>query len=201
MEVAAILLTGGASRRMGQDKAALPSGAPADHPGPETLAARTGRLLQSVAALAIEVGPGRSGLPAVPDDHPGAGPLAAVATGAAAVAMRGWAGPALVVATDLPRLTLGMLRWLADHPSPGSVVPVDRGYAQPLCARYHPDDLAVARALVAAGERSLRALLDSIAVTLAGPRLWVEAAGCSDALCDVDTPGDLASLLGSGPPL
>ena len=47
----------------------------------------------------------------------------------------------LVVATDLPRLTQGLVAWLARYPSLDSVVPVDGGHPQPLCARYSAADL------------------------------------------------------------
>nr|MDP9020189.1 NTP transferase domain-containing protein [Actinomycetota bacterium] len=56
--VAGLLLTGGASRRMGRDKALL-----AVHGLP--LAQRTAGVLAAVVAPVLEVGPGRSTLPAV----------------------------------------------------------------------------------------------------------------------------------------
>ena len=58
MTPAGILLTGGASRRMGTDKATIVVGG-------ETLARRTARLLSAVCDPAVEVGPGASDLPAV----------------------------------------------------------------------------------------------------------------------------------------
>jgi molybdopterin-guanine dinucleotide biosynthesis protein A len=183
MEVAGLLLTGGASRRMGADKAAL---SPA---GGGTLAGRTAGLLAGVCVIALEVGPGGSGLPAVTDGLPGAGPLAAVATGSRALASRGWTGAALVVATDLPRLDADMLRWLAAHLHPGSVVPVASGRPQPLCARWVGADLALACRLVAGGERSMTALVEA-----AGPALPAVTPGRAAALDDADTPADARRL-------
>nr|MDQ2729906.1 NTP transferase domain-containing protein [Actinomycetota bacterium] len=72
MEVAGIVLTGGASRRMGRSKAMLPIGT-------TTLAARTAGLVEVVAQPVVEVGLGHSGLPAVADTIAAAGPLAAMA--------------------------------------------------------------------------------------------------------------------------
>jgi molybdenum cofactor guanylyltransferase len=189
MPAAGLLLTGGASRRMGRDKAALPA-----FDGEDSLAGRTARLLASATHPCFEVGPGHSHLPAVVEDPPGGGPLAAVAAGQQFLAAAGWSGPALVVATDLPCLTGGLLSWLSEHPSARSVVPVFDEVAQTLCARYAAADLALARELVAGGRRSMRDLLDRIDPLLAGPELWVAAAGDPEALIDVDTPADLARL-------
>jgi molybdopterin-guanine dinucleotide biosynthesis protein A len=189
MPAAGLLLTGGASRRMGRDKAALPA-----IDGEDSLADRTARLLASTTHPCFEVGPGHSHLPTVLEDPPGGGPLAAVAAGQQRLAAVNWSGPALVVATDLPRLTGGLLAWLSEHPSARSVVPVLDDIPQTLCARYAAHDLALARGLVAGGQRSMRDLLERIDPLLAGPELWAPAAGDPEALVDVDTPADLARL-------
>jgi len=205
------VLTGGASRRLRQDKAALKvAGVP--------LARRTADLLEAVAAPVIEVGPGYTALPRVLEASRGAGPLAAVAAGWTAVAA-GWnavaasatgvasgatalgttgpgdAATVLVVATDLPNLTSGLLELLAWHPAVGCVVPLDReGRPQILCARYPAATLARAAGLVAAGRRDVRALLEGEEVIWLAPAVWEAAAGRADALADLDTPDDLALL-------
>jgi len=195
MPTAGLLLTGGASRRMGHDKATLRIRA--DTP---TLAYRTAALLSEATSLALEVGPGHTDLPRVLEDPPGAGPLAAVIAGRDALAVLGWTGPVLVTATDLPCLTVGLLFWLADHPSPRSVVPVADGVPQPLCARYSPGDLDLARSLSTRGSRAMRDLLAATDIWLAGPELWGPPAGDLDSLMDVDTPADLARLRGRSEP-
>lgn len=178
--LAALVLTGGASRRMGTDKAAiLVDGVP--------LAARTASLLSAVADPVLEVGPGRTTLPAVADALPGEGPLAALAAGADVLTRRGHRGPALVVATDLPRLTTQALVALASHPATGSVVPVVAGRPQWLCARWSAGALAAADRLVASGERRIGALA-SVDVT------YVEDPSWAGELADVDTPEDLVRL-------
>jgi molybdopterin-guanine dinucleotide biosynthesis protein A len=184
---ASLLLTGGASRRMGRDKATLEVAGVA-------LAKRTAGLLGRACAPVVEVGPGVSGLAWVREDPAGAGPLAAVAAGAVALAGAGWSGPALVVATDLPRLTAGLVAWLAGHPAPGSVVPCAEGRPQPLCARWSGPDLARAVELVAGGARSMGDLLRATRPDLVGPGDWGPAAGDPLALADADTPDDLAAL-------
>jgi molybdenum cofactor guanylyltransferase len=184
MKVAGVLLTGGASRRLGTDKSGIDIG-----DGP--LAARTARLLQSVADPALELGPGRSSLPHVPDAQPGQGPLAAVVSGWAELRRRSFDRPVLVLATDLPFLSESLLEWLAGHPGAGSVVPVHGGQPQPLCARYCPADLDTATKLYGQGVRSMRALLAAIEPQLILPQEWQAVAGHGLALNDLDTPADL----------
>jgi aspartyl-tRNA(Asn)/glutamyl-tRNA(Gln) amidotransferase subunit A len=77
---AGLLLTGGSSRRMGRDKAELVIAG-------ERLADRSARVLAGVCDPVLEVGPGRSAIDAVVDDEVRAGPLVALATGAAALAL------------------------------------------------------------------------------------------------------------------
>ena len=186
MAVAGILLTGGASTRMGSDKALLrPAG------DDETLARRSARLLAEVADPCVEVGPGCSGLPAVEESPRRSGPLAAVARGWEVVAAA--RRPVLVVATDLPALDSATLWWLARYRARTSVVPLVAGRPQPLCARWCGADLDLAVILVAAGSRALRDLLGATKPTLvdpAGPGGPGEA-----AFGDADTPAQ-ASLHG-----
>lgn len=178
---AGLLLTGGRSRRMGFDKALI-------RIGNRTLAQRTGSILTTVCPFVLEVGPGYSDLPAVHEVQPGQGPLAAIAAGWAALKGTKWEGPVIVVATDLPLLSEQVLHWIADHPAPGTVVPVVDGRAQPLCARYSPEVLERAVDLVDAGERSVMALVDGAGVT------QVDAGVLSAGLQDADTPADLDRL-------
>lgn len=160
----------------------------------ESMAARTAALLLSVSPMVVEVGPGHSSLPVVAEAHPGAGPLAAVADGWKALRAGDHDGPALVVATDLPRLTAGMLMWLADHPARTSVVPESAGRPQLLCARWSAPDLDRSVDLVAAGRRSMRDLLAGSGAVVAGESEWAGAAGGAGALDDADTPADLMRL-------
>jgi molybdenum cofactor guanylyltransferase len=184
MKVAGMLLTGGASRRLGVDKSGLDVGG-----GP--LAPRTARLLRSVTSPAIEVGRGYSALPLVADPEPGQGPLPAVTFGWAELRRLSWDGPTLVLATDLPFLTEGLLTWLAGHPSRRSVIPCDGEQPQTLCARYGAADLDRAAELYRAGVRSMRDFTAAIEPLLVGPAEWQAIAGHPHALLDVDTPSDL----------
>lgn len=179
-----ILLTGGSSRRMGRDKAVIEVDG-------EPLAERLGTLLAGATALAVEVGPGRSGLPCVTEDPPGAGPLAAVVAGWRELGRRsGETRAVLVLAADLPDASPALLALLAAQPGDTSAVPVRRGQPQPLCARWSVTDLERAAAQLAAGERSLRHALGPDAVLLT-EEAWGPAVPGA-ALDDVDTPADLA---------
>lgn len=184
--VAGLLLTGGASRRMGTDKAALVvDGRP--------LAVRLADLLGAACGgPVLEVGPGRSGLPWLIEDPAGAGPLVAVAAGAAALRARGWHGAVLVLACDLPLLTPQALGLLATWPGDASVVPVVGGRSQPLCARWSAAGLAAAEERAAGGQRSLRGLPGPGTRRLAAAE-WGAVDGAA-TFSDVDTPEDLAML-------
>lgn len=158
----------------------------------ETLAARTARLLASVAHPVLEVGPGVSGLPVAPEPDPRDGPLPAIAAGWVSLLGLGYRGDVLVLSTDLPRLTAPALSWLAGRAGESSVVPIVGGSAQLLCARWCADDLDGAVALVAAGERVVRrALGPETAYPSEEEFGTVTSAG---AFADVDTPGDLEAL-------
>jgi len=188
---AGLLLTGGASRRLGQDKATLELGG-------ERLVDRAARLLRAATRPAIEIGPGWSGLAWTREDPPGTGPLAAVAAGALLLRRGGHRGPALVLAVDMPLVTGTLLALLARHPGSGCVVPVDEaGFPQPLCARYSPAALAAAPGLSAAAFSSPMALLERTDVTWLAPAVWQPEAGSPDVFADIDTEDDLARMRSS----
>ncbi len=184
MTVAGVLLTGGESRRLGSPKAALVVQG-------ERLADRASRALQTVCTPVLEVGPGFSSLPAVREDPPGSGPLAALATALDALTARGHEGPAIALAVDLPAIDAAIVGWLARHPATESVVPMVAGRAQPLCARYAPVARATAQSLVVSGERSMQALLAAIDVRYVDEGEWGGVCDAS-AFFDIDTAADAA---------
>ncbi|MGH9034352.1 MAG: molybdenum cofactor guanylyltransferase, partial [Acidimicrobiia bacterium] len=103
------------------------------------------------------------------------------------------AGPVLLLAVDMPNVEPPLLRLLAGRPGPATAVPVADGQPQPLCARYSPDALAAVPGLLAAGERSLRALLTAVEVGWVEQAEWEPVAG-AEAFRDLDTRDDLAGL-------
>ncbi len=179
------VLLGGASSRMGRDKAAQRLGGVAN-------ATRIARILDSLCDEVLLVG----GQP--PPDAPGRvvadpeGPRCALRGLVGALgAARG--ERVLVVATDLPLVTTTLLRALAAPAPADAVVPRRDGLPQPLCAVYRRAPvLAKARVHLAGGRLALRALLVGPGV------LWLEGESlravdpAGTALLNVNTPEDHA---------
>lgn len=166
------------------------------------LAPRAGAVLAAVTAPALEAGPGRSGLPVVPEPFPGQGPMVALAAAWTELSARGHLGPVVVLACDLPLVDEPLLRLLASWPTSDSVVPVVDGHPQPLCARLSPAALDLAAVLASApaagprshrSHRSLRSLLAATPVTWLGPAEWGPVAS-PRSFADVDRPTDLDAL-------
>lgn len=182
-DVHGLLLTGGASARMGRDKARIPV-------GEASLAARAARALAAVARPVLAVGP-ESGTGLEPVDDPREGPLVALVCGADALAERGHAGPVLLVACDMPLVTAALLGLVAGAlGNADAAVPLAGGRDQPLAACYAPSALGAARRLVAGGTRAMRDLLDTIGVRRIPEAEWRQVAS-PEALLDCDTPEDL----------
>lgn len=158
--IGAIILAGGQSRRMGQDKARLrlvPAGPMLIEYVLRAVRQVAGRVVISTnaperfAALGAEL---------VADDAPGRGPLAGIAAGLAALGTKAaWA-----VGCDMPCLTPAVLHYLAEQwADDDAVVPLDRtGRAQPLCALYTATCLPIIRSRLAAGDLKLSAALDAL---------------------------------------
>lgn len=129
--VGALLLAGGAGRRMGRDKGSLPFG-----PG-DFLSTISGELSGFEERL-LSVSAPREPLPGfrqVADLRPGCGPLGGICAGLGACR----SPYLLVVACDMPLFQVGLARYLAAFLTGGydAYVPVDRGgRVHPLCAIY-----------------------------------------------------------------
>jgi molybdopterin-guanine dinucleotide biosynthesis protein A len=184
--VGGLLLSGGASRRMGFDKASIRvDGQPA--------AVRTATLLSSVADPVWEVGPSHCQLPHVREDPSGSGPVGAVAAGWRALTAAGHRGPVLVLACDLPLMTTELLRWLAEVPTGSTVIPVVDGRAQPLCARWSAADLDRLVELFDSGYRAFKTMYDTLDIAFVDDRGW-SAAASARTFTDTDAPEDLERL-------
>jgi molybdenum cofactor guanylyltransferase len=179
---AGVLLTGGASRRMTTDKAAIVWRG-------ETLAARAARALTVACDPVIEVGSGATELRCVREDPPGSGPLAALVAGARAMGSR---GPVVLLACDLPFVEPPILSLLAEWPGRPTVIPVVDGRLQYACARYGPEALERAELALEAGDLSLRAAADGDCDELSETQ-W-RAVAPANTFADVDTPPDLRRL-------
>jgi len=186
---AGAVLCGGASRRMGRDKALLPvDGRP--------LAVRVADALVAAGASGVvAVGGDREalgelGLRAVPDADPGAGPLGGIVTALAVAAEAGDPTPVVFVAAcDLvdpaPAAVRATVAALAADPAGDVAVPVAGGRRQWMHAAWRGRARAPLAAAFAAGERAVHA-----AVAAAGLRV-VELAVDPAAVADADTPDHL----------
>jgi molybdopterin-guanine dinucleotide biosynthesis protein A len=125
------------------------------------------------------------------DAREGEGPLAGLEAGLAEVATE----LALVTGGDMPYLSpavlLEMLR-VADEAPAEAVALADGGVARPLPCVVRVDRArANTRVLLRAGERSVRALLDSLRVAVIAEPTWRRLDPDRGTLRDVDRPGDL----------
>jgi molybdopterin-guanine dinucleotide biosynthesis protein A len=186
--VAAAVLAGGASRRMGRDKATLPVG------GVELAAlalAAAGRVASPVVLVAPEGHPARR-LAATVVTDPGRGPLAALAA-----ALDALEEPyVLVLAGDHPGLRVELLAHLAALAPRGEAVACRRGpRLEPLVAVYQrAPALAVAKArLAAGGDRSLLGLLAGLRTVVVEEPEWRALDPGGRSFVDLDDPADLAA--------
>jgi molybdopterin-guanine dinucleotide biosynthesis protein A len=154
-----ILLVGGTSSRFGSPKELAELGG-------ETLADRAWRLLADTCDERLAVG--RGGLA-----DPGTGPVAAIAAGLRAATHE----LAVVIPVDMPLLTAGALRALAEACRDAAT------------AQLGPLPCAVARRTLPAfetGERRLRTVLDGLDTA----RVQLD----EELLANVNTPADLDTL-------
>jgi molybdopterin-guanine dinucleotide biosynthesis protein A len=167
-QIEGFVLAGGESSRMGRPKALLEiAGVP--------LVVRTARLVEGAAGSCAVIGNFEAykslGLRLVADDFPGAGPLGGIAT-----ALRVSNAPSsLIVACDLPYLTLAWLKHLTIRAiaSSGNVVmPVSLNGPEPLCAVYRKECEVAIRSALDRGERKVKDVVCGLSVDLIEPDEW-----------------------------
>lgn len=159
--LAAVVLAGGASRRMGRDKATLP------HPGGtgSTMVEHTvATLAARCAPVFVVAAPGQL-LPdlearVLRDEVRGVGPLLAAGRGLRAAADAGLER-AFICAVDMPYLSVQVVDLLAGQRDADVVLPWD-GRDHYLAGVYRTDLADRVDALIAAGKRSMRALTDTV---------------------------------------
>lgn len=188
-----VILAGGrAARYAGEPKGAL-------RVGGRRIVDRVASALQQVTEETVILGapdsvlelPARTRL--LRDDEAYGGPLAALAT-----ALHALGTSVLLVAWDMPFLSpslLGELRRIGERTGADAVAPESGadGRVEPLCAWYAPAAADAAAALLARGERSLRALLDAVAAERL-PLARVLDFGRPDRIFhNVNAPADLAA--------
>jgi molybdopterin-guanine dinucleotide biosynthesis protein A len=179
MSRAGFVLVGGASARMGRDKALLPfrGAALVDH------VAR--QVAEAAGSVALVGRPERyAHLPylLVADEYPGRGPLAGIHA-ALGASRADWN---LVVACDMPDLTALFLRELLDQAAAGDAdclaARSPAGLPEPLCAVYHRRCRPSLAAWLEAGRHRA-------AEWLASQRVAWRTVEAGDWLRNVNTPG------------
>jgi molybdopterin-guanine dinucleotide biosynthesis protein A len=185
--LAAVVLAGGASRRMGRDKATL------KHPdGALTMVEHTvSAVAPRCAPVFVVAAPGQH-LPALSaeilrDEVRGVGPLLATGVGLRAARAAG-AERAFVCAVDMPYLSARVIDVLAGIAGVDIVLPWD-GREHYLAGVYRTDLVERIDELVAGGARSMRALAETVLTQ----RVVVEP---SRELTNVNSAADLGSLGG-----
>ncbi len=181
----AVIMAGGDSRRMGQDKANLVL-------GERTLLQSVVDTLQPIfAEVIVSVRQPRSeiDLPQVCDDPAYSGPLAGLAA-ALERAITPWI---FVVACDMPFVSPAVIEYLAlQRAEYQAVVPVVGGHPQPLAAFYARECLEEVRAcLHGKGKHSFRALLDTMRVCYVSEAQMQAVDPQLRSFFDLDTPQDL----------
>jgi molybdopterin-guanine dinucleotide biosynthesis protein A len=152
------VVAGGASRRMGRDKALLPWGASTllDH-----AIARLREVCPEVRVLAgTQARYEDRGLPVDVDVVRDVGAIAGLHT-----ALQRAPGGVLLLAVDLPHVPVALLRRLAELAvGMDAAVPVSPGGPEPLCAAYGPACRDAVAASIARGEYKLTAFWPAVRV-------------------------------------
>jgi molybdopterin-guanine dinucleotide biosynthesis protein A len=188
------VLAGGASRRMGRDKAALTFDG-------EPLLARVVRRLREATPEVLVVGPPErarlaAGARVVPDARPGAGPLGGIYTALCAAATP----YCVVVACDMPFVRPALLRHLLDlAPGYAAVVPRSARGPEPLHAVYARECLPAIAALLDAGELAVAGLFGRVPTRLMAPEDWAPYDPDGLSAFNANTPEEWEAAQRGGP--
>ncbi len=185
----AVILTGGDSRRMGQDKASLLL-------GERSLLQHVISIVRPLfreAIISVRQSRAEITLPQVCDDPKHRGPLAGLAAGLQN-AKTPWV---FVLACDMPFIEQAVIERLARfRDGHQAVVPMVQGYPQPLAAFYAVSCAgSVLECLNGDGKRSLRELLDKLQVRYVSEDELQIAGSQSRSFIDLDTPEEVASVM------
>lgn len=180
--VTAIVLCGGRSTRMGEDKGALPF-------GDETMLERSVRIVRTIADDVIVVARHDQQVPAgvtiVIDPVEDLGPLAGIAAGLAA----SHSDLNIIVACDMPLIKPEVLERLVsligDH---DACVALADGHASALCGIYRSRIAADAKALLDSGERRVMRLLDRVQTKRVDAAVFRDIDPNLETFISVDTP-------------
>jgi len=184
----AIVMAGGESRRMGQDKSNLILG---DKSLLQTVAGTMEQIFPEVIISVRQLRPEMNWLQ-VCDLPAHRGPLAGLFAGLQK-AETPWV---FAVACDMPFIKPQVVNCLSCYRNDvEAVVPLVQGYPQPLAAFYAKESLGVvSEILYRKGKQSFRELLDQLKVYYVSEHQLREADPTLQSFRDLDTPEDLTSI-------
>jgi molybdenum cofactor guanylyltransferase len=195
-EMTGIILIGGYSRRMGRDKALLPTPEKASLTFVEHLASQLSEVCTEVLLVARDETSSKEylSLPlaqswrVVYDQVPGQGPLMGLYSGLQAIS----SSHALVLAVDLPFAESALLSWLRAFPlTDEALVPRVQGIPQVLLARYPRALLPAIEECLLRGRRDPRALLEMVPVRFLEEEQLREIDPELRSFLNINTPEDL----------
>ncbi len=189
--ITGIILAGGASRRMGSNKALLKV-------GDTTLIENVYRTLATLfheVVIITDTPEEYAFLPCrtAKDIYPKFGAMAGLHAGLAASATE----RVFVTGCDMPYLNADLIRRLCSMPKQGdALVPVNRqGLREPLHALYATSIITEVRRAIENDERSILDLLDRIDTKLVTPEAFADIDGAEASFCNINTPEEYDKLL------
>ena len=189
MQTSGFVLAGGASKRMGQDKALMPYGG-------TTLVEHVAKIVHEAAGSVALIGDparlGHLGLPVFADELPSCGPASGIYT-ALRVTETDWN---LVVACDMPSISASVLRELLHHTESAGRACVAAvgpyGQPEPLCAVYHRRCLPALTRAIRDKRFKMRDLIKEMGA------VWIRVD--ASALVNVNTPAEWEKFEGGASP-
>ena len=184
-DLAAFILAGGKSSRMGQDKSSLQLGG-------ETLLKHCLKIASQAAESVRIVGDRpefEKFATTVEDVHRDCGPLGGIHA-ALAHSQCKWN---LMLAVDLPFVEAGFLKYLTIQArESGAMVTIPRagGGWQPLCAIYRQDFVSVAEKALQSGNNKIDPLFREIDMRIVEKKEILEAGFSPRMFCNVNTPAE-----------
>jgi molybdopterin-guanine dinucleotide biosynthesis protein A len=188
VRVVGFAVAGGASRRMGRDKALLPWG------DGDLLGHALSRLRATVPEVRVLCGHAPRytdrGVPVDVDPLPGLGPLGGLLAALEAAA----GGAALLLAVDLPLVPTGLMARLVSFSQAwDAVVPVSPRGSEPLCALYGPSCLPAVRGRIAAGELTMTSFWPEVRVRELAAAELAPFGDAGRVFLNVNSPRDYAA--------
>jgi molybdopterin-guanine dinucleotide biosynthesis protein A len=184
-EVSGFVLAGGASRRMGFDKARLPFGS-------ERMLDRQIRLLRAICRSVSIIGPrdkfAETGIQVYEDEIPGKGPLGGIHTGL----RRARTEFSLFLSCDMPLMEERFLRYLCEQAlasrASATVPPPWKRGRYPLCAVLRRRALSRVRSCLASGQNQVGRIFSSSQRRTISKAEFARAGFSPRIFCNLNTP-------------